>query len=459
MNPDHSRPNEEPENPINYWLSAHYLEVDSGTFYRELFPEGSLEAQGELTEGKYRGVAVRIKEGRARRFSISDGLEILEQIDGSQPDEFWLASPVSYAGKSQRQEMARHLYAIAVDLDGIRIENPSKPRGLEAMWNQMDGRFFPIPTFIVSSGNGLHLYYVLDQPIALYKSVIRQLQKFRHAFIQRTWNSFITELYKRPQYESVTQGFRMVGSATKRGNRVRAYRVGSIVTIDYLNEFVPPASQLTDLHYKSDLPLAEAKKLYPDWYQKRIIEGRPRGSWRVKRALYDWWRDQKISQATTGHRYFYLMALAIYAAKCGISEEELYKDSKRAFKELKKLDTVDNPLTENDLIKALEMFNTAYQTFPRRSIEAITGIPMPPNKRNGRKQEVHLRGARAIQQIDMEVNGTDWRYHGGAPTKNFLVYKWRIQHPEGRKIECEKELGISRPTVLKWWEWTPEKDA
>ena len=26
-----------------------------------------------------------------------------------------------------------------------------------------------------------------------------------------------------------------------------------------------------------------------------------------------------------------------------------------------------------------------------------------------------------------------------------------MKNPNGKKIDCEKETGISRPTVLKWW--------
>lgn len=123
--------------PLNSWLDAHFEEVGAGEFYRQLFPAGSLARTGVEETGKYRGVAVRIRDGKARRFSISDGLEILDLVEQSTPDEFWLASPVSYAGRTQKQEMARHLYAVEIDLDGIRIENPQSPRGLEAMWNQI----------------------------------------------------------------------------------------------------------------------------------------------------------------------------------------------------------------------------------------------------------------------------------------------------------------------------------
>lgn len=435
-------------NPLNSWLSARFPEVVPFDFYRELFPEGSLEKAGEIVSGKYRGVAIRIREGRARRFSVSDGLEILDEVT-CDPKDFWLLSPVSYAGRSQKQEFARYLYAVGVDLDGVRIESVNKPRGLEALFSQIEGGLQPRPTFIVSSGTGLHLYYFLKKPIALYKPVIRQLQKFRHDLIKKVWSSFVTDQWERPQFESVTQGFRMVGSATKNGDMVRAWRTGERVDIDYLNRWVESDNQLSNLRYQSALTLLEAKAKYPDWYQSRIVEGRPRGSWVVNRRLYEWWRDKKIGEATAGHRYFYLMCLAVYAVKCGICRDELEKDAFKAAKLLRALDTSDNPLLDSDVIKALELYDANFQTFPRRTIEALTAIPIPENKRNGRKQSQHLKIARMTQQIDDPAG--NWRNKNGAPTKKEAVRNWRKKNPNGLKIDCHKETGISRVTISKWW--------
>lgn len=437
--------------PLNAWLDRRFEQVEAGEFYRELFPVGCLEKAGEEVEGRYRGIALRIKDGKPQRFFITDGLEILEKTSKAGQDEFWLASPVSYAGRSQRQSMSRFLYAVAIDLDSVRVEDEQHPRGLEAMWNQIGGELQPRPTFIVSSGSGLHLYYMLERPIAMYKPVIRQLQRFRHDLITRVWSSFVTEDWERPQYESVTQGFRMVGTYSKEGKRlVRAWRTGERVDIEYLNRWVKPVNQLKDVTYQSRLTLSEAKEKYPEWYQARIVEGRPRGSWTAKPALYEWWRDQKLYEAKIGHRYYYLMSLAIYAIKSGISQEQLHADAWRLFPVLKQQDSVGNPLLESDLVKALQMYDADYQTFPRRTIAFRTGINIPPNKRNGRKQATHLRGARALQDID-DPEGT-WRNRMGAPTKREQIKAWRAANPQGRKIDCERETGISRPTVLKWWD-------
>lgn len=38
-----------------------------------------------------------------------------------------------------------------------------------------------------------------------------------------------------------------------------------------------------------------------------------------------------------------------------------------------------------------------------------------------------------------------------AEEKSKIVEEWKQQHPDGKKIDCERETGLSRHTVLKWW--------
>ena len=68
-------------------------------------------------------------------------------------------------------------------------------------------------------------------------------------------------------------------------------------------------------------------------------------------------------------------------------------------------------------------------------------------------QEVHLRGARAIQQITHEADGTNWREGNGRPSAYEKVKAWRIANSMGRKADCIRDTGLSKPTVYKWWDW------
>lgn len=122
----------------------------------------------------------------------------------------------------------------------------------------------------------------------------------------------------------------MVGTQSKLGKRypVKAFETGERVTIEYLNGYLMDKSKaVTDFHYKSDLSLAEARKKYPEWYEKRIVQGERRERWHVKRDLYDWWLRKIKEGASVGHRYSCLCVLASYAVKCDIPEDELFTDA------------------------------------------------------------------------------------------------------------------------------------
>ncbi len=58
-----------------------------------------------------------------------------------------------------------------------------------------------------------------------------------------------------------------------------------------------------------------------------------------------------------------------------------------------------------------------------------TGIQIEKNKRNFRKQALHLERARAVQNIDYPCG--EWRNKEGRPDKLSVVTEWRSEHPEG----------------------------
>ncbi|MCR5290042.1 MAG: hypothetical protein K6E51_08645, partial [Treponema sp.] len=279
-----------------------------------------------------------------------------------------------------------------------------------------------------------------------FKNIVKQLEVLKRRLTWQAWTQGASELSENIQYESLFQGFRMVGSITKVGTRCRAFKVGQKATIEYLNHFVPEEYRVVSFAYKSDLPLKQAKEKYPEWYQRRIVEKRPRGTWVCNKALYDWWIRKTIAEAQEGHRYWCVLTLATYAKKCGVPLEQLEKD---AFGLIPRLSSIGKePFTEDDVLKALEAFNDSYITYPVHTIEYRTGIRMPQNKRNGRKQAKHLEGARAVR----DINNENWREGNGRPDKADIVREWRKNNPDGKKIDCERATGLSRHTILKWWD-------
>ena len=146
-----------------------------------------------------------------------------------------------------------------------------------------------------------------------------------------------------------------------------------------------------------------------------------------------------------------MMCLAIYAKKSGVSYEELEKD---AFELVPRFDllTTDekNHFTDYDCIKALEMYNDSYFTFPIEEIVKLTLIPIEKNKRNGLKQKQHLYLARRRKE-DMKIIQIPMKAPEGRPTAEKTVKQWQQEHPDGKKADCIRETGLSKPTVYKWW--------
>lgn len=438
-------------NPLTGYLETYFDEVSAMEFYRYIFPEGELDPYMKYTPGKYVGIVIEVMEKRrTKRHTVTDDLEKIKELQKS--ENFCLASPISYSGKARKSENARFLYAIAFDLDGIIVYEDGTPQGLKDLWWQIDGpaERLPKPTFIVSSGTGLHLYYVLEKPVPLFKNIVKQLKSFKHELTRMLWNGFITKLEDNVQQESIFQGFRMVGTVTKSGGRVRAFQTGDRVSMEYMNSFVDGKYQVTEYAYKSSLTLAQAKKKYPEWYEKRIVEGKPKGYWEADQAVYEWWKREINAKAKVGHRYYCMMMLAVYARKCGVSREELEKDAFQIMQRFEAMtDNDNNHFDEADVMDALEAYNDRYITYPINSISYLTDIPIKKNKRNGRKQEKHLQLARGIREIKGNIG--EVVSGGGRPTAEQIVRKWQRSHPDGTKAACIRDTGLSKPTVYKWW--------
>ena len=401
----------------NEWMGQFYERVSPREFYRDVFPEGSFERKGCPEDSKSNGVVTVIDGEKARNYLVFDDLETIDDIKGT---EFAIMSPVGYSGRNRTAKNARWLYGI-------------------------------------NSGHGLHLYYLLEKPVPLYRHLHDRLRDFKYELIAKIWNRYTSTYTERDQvqYQGIFQGFRAVGTQSKLGKRyiVTAFKTGERVTIEYLNTFLMDKSKaLTDFGYKSALELSAAKEKYPEWYERRVVRGEDRGRWHIKRDLYDWWlRKLKGGEASVGHRYWCLSVLAAYGVKCDVPEDEVLTDALELLPSLDEIsDDEHNRFTKRDVLDAMNMYQESYVTYSRAEVERVSGISVPANKRNGRKQALHLVRARAVQEVDYP-NGA-WRNRDGRPSKQQIVLEWQAAHPDGKKIDCERSTGLSRHTVLKWWQ-------
>lgn len=481
---------------MNYYSyeleSMHYEEVDPMTFYRDVFPDGELAPHREKDDyktGEYSAIAMCVSNNlnpnekhQIKRYTITDDFDNLDYILNS--EDFCFMSPISYAGKNRTSNNARYLYALCIEIDNLKVNNKRifKPEhethritynksekcyieheyvGLHSLFENF-GVYYPKPTYIVASGNGVHLYYIFEKAIPLYKNIAKTLEIYKRRLTKMLWNKKVTMSYKESdiQYESLYQGFRIPGTLTKvglktknkRDDRATAHKIGDKVSIEYMNSFVAEKYKMSVI-YKSNLTKAQAKDLYPEWYQRRIVEGKEKKRWYCKENLYTWWLNRITEETQVGHRYYCLMMLSVYAIKCEISRDQLETD---AFSLLQKFEDMtteeENHFTEKDVLDALQIYeDKKYVTYPIKIIEKRSGLHIEKNKRNGRNIHEHVEYMNTIREYKIK-NGECKMGRPIGSDKSEIIKVWRQKNPNGKKSDCIKQTGLSKPTVYKWWE-------
>lgn len=447
----------ETEFPLPQWCSE-LVEwgaqpVTAREFYTDVFQDylAPHRKRDDYQTGEYTGIALEIsREGEktTHRTHITQDLsELWNIIDTSEKTCF--IAPFSYAGKNRTNKNARYMYAMCIEIDGIK-----EAGGIHELFYSWRREVLPLPqpTYIVASGSGLHLYFVFEKPVPMYPKLFQQWSVLKKQLTRTFWSTYVTNLHDHVQYESLNQAFRMPGTLTKSGARALAFRTGDKVTPQYMNHFALEENRV-DLTVKNEHTLEEAKELYPDWYQRRIVNKEERGHFSRYEGIYHNWKNKIYLGATVGHRYNCLENLCALAVQCNIPRDQLVKDCEELAIEFEKLtNKEDNHFTQYDIDSALRIYDNPNDNAYRRKLEIVsarTGIPLKPNRRNGRPQKQHVQIMNVIRDV-VHPDGS-WRNKNGAPTKKDIVQKWRMNNPNGRKIDCQRETGLSRTTVLKWW--------
>ena len=225
-------------------LGALYDEVRGEEFYEELFPDNENTGDNYTDYSHpnaiylYRDMVEvdgKKREKQRRRIMLRDTWEedFMEYVAGN---PLALCSGLSYRKRANTLVNAQKLHALIIDLDAVNeghLRNLLETRfGAPAE----RGRSLPQPTFLVASGTGLHVYYLLDEPLDLYPATKEQAKMLKHDLTFKLWDWKSTTALEKPQYQSINQTFRMVGSINgKYGNVLRAFRTGDVVSLDTLN--------------------------------------------------------------------------------------------------------------------------------------------------------------------------------------------------------------------------------
>lgn len=467
-----------------------YKEVSPVDFYRALFPPQYLLHTDGDGKGNIIAHRLRTKKMLAENKNIrgkkswtwiirDDYLNLYHVMD----DPFAIIAPCTYWGHERKNKRADGLFAFVVDIDGVTYQF------FRNMIHQWECGIELMPSYIVNSGRGIHVYYFLKEPIELYHNRFGVLGEVRQALAEKLFGDNVSLDDKVDDHHNICQGFRVVGSLTKLGKDypVRAFKISdNRYTIDELWKSTRSFGEKIDINKffnytkypklkkKGKLTLEQAKRRYPDWYQRRVVQGQTKNYeegkrlWTCKRDLYDWYKRYVIEdKVKSGGRYWSIMGLCNIGLKCGISKDEIIQDAYSYCQILdRKTEDETNHFTDKDIESALRCLDniddpknkTLLITTRRQFLEDKTNVEFPHNKRNYRKQAEHIKIMNAIR--DIEHPDGEWRNKNGAPKKELIVQEWRRNHPDGWKIDCERDTGLSRHTVLKWWgEDTPKPKA
>lgn len=387
-------------------------------------------------------------------------------------------APVTYAGKNRRNANARYLYAIGIDLDDV---GPMELMGLfknatkeyVGQHGPVGHPLIPAPNIITNSGHGLHVYYLLAEPVALAgKHVWKIMEHISDTLSGMVFKMNTTRKEKRERL-SLLQAFRLPETKTKFGEIVSSWRnLGShAYSIEELNSYFDKCDRLTKKemlsiyryeYCETKYTIDEAKRRWPEWYETRVVRGlwiSEEKKWHVNRAVYDWWKDilWNTKEGIVGHRFWCTMCLYIYAIKCDIPIEEADADAEALIEHFESFTRNEadpkKHFTLSDVTAAATAYHINYCRFPVWKIDALTSIRIEKNKnhRKGRNQQEHLLRCRALRDINHN-NGT-WRNNEGRTRQIQIVAEWRRNNPDcENKSMCARDCGIDRKTVAKWWD-------
>lgn len=498
-----------------------YVNLNMEQFFRMLFErKGELRLQEKgkqhYRDGHYNAIIKKISRGGKEShlwWIVTDTLEGIHQYEKV---KFAIVAPLTYIGKTRtlfgRKENdegketvdktglgnARYLFAIAIDLDSVTMKN------MKILHKEIESDMYPDPSFIVTSGSGLHLYYCFENPIQITRKNMDLLNRLKHTMTRMLWRYNATSQQRKVEVHDINQGYRFPGTQTKTGRIVlgftRHFDQPLYHTPSSLNRYVKTWLKYRPELFQEDRPIsdaaakylegnkilsaAESKELDKDlrlpahwslktaremfgeeWYQQ--VKEKGSVDWqKYPLTLYQNWLNRLMygSDVHIGHRYWCIWILAAWAWNCRVSYRQLKRDADELMERFNEILDDDNkivPFTTHDCSGALSIYREHAQMkewkpirLSRRKTVRITGLPIEPAKRNYRSLNDHLRMMREnYKSLHDKKRGGDGEETRGRKSLEHMVRQWREEHPGNEnKSECARDLGISRPTVVRWWD-------
>ena len=163
-------------------------EVSAMDVYSDIFQLGTgfIQRDGE-PGGRYKANPIILGSfggKRRRRILFEDTVE--ETLAEFQKADWAIANGLTYWGRANTAEAQSKMCAMVFDLDG------QDDGTLTAFLSncRSDYPLYPEPNYIILSGHNVHLYYVLEEPAALYPNTKRLLKDLKYHLTDRMWNKY-----------------------------------------------------------------------------------------------------------------------------------------------------------------------------------------------------------------------------------------------------------------------------
>lgn len=232
---------------------------------------------------------------------------------------------------------------------------------------------------------------------------------------------------------------------------------------------------------------------YPDCTYKTTLEGeeikkKQKVRKRVNEDFYESCLEGVKEKTPVGRRYLAMVGLVMVAYKTGVSKERVEQDLLGL---VEKFNGMGATFKISEVRKALKAYNQRALRTRSTTLEDYFGWEF---KRRGEwlkedrekyyeqeqerlykftderkrplieagaidedgniisRRKYSLYQARQKRDRNQEDYGTRWDDNKGQKSKEPMVKKWREEHPDGKKADCHRDLGISRTTIDKWWD-------
>lgn len=441
---------------LKNFLTSRHREVSPTDFYRDVFPHGSLADKAAREPGKYAG-RIFPKDGLSRY--VNDDLQIVLGCDKSTVATM---NCIAYAGSGETPDLARELYAFVFR---VCIPDDIAPNDLEYWLMDLNfqcnaryaaacpGKPRICPTYIVTdeSYREIYFYYLLYEPLPLYHSLHKQIQRLYEALSRAIHSSFdqyyFDEVEKKrvytyecpkPRPESFFARYPIVGSRSGKGV-YRAYKSGEKFDIEELNALAPKACTVTIFH--PTMTLEEANERYPKWHERRIERGQKatgRRTGKSSKKLYAWFLRVAEDNAETIEPGV-LEALAAFACKAHICEEDFLFDLESFCSKLAARFSED--IIEEHKERAVFFYDEYPSLLKRWGVDGInkwTGLSIEKKPRTDMNRNEHLELLSESRSLRKDVQ------------------EWQKEHPNETQADCARALAISPKTVSKWWVQPPK---